>query len=314
MIQASNLITKETPKRERSKSPASNRLLMRACNVSLTLFCLSGLFLGALLPDSPLCKAVAGREVILGNSLLGLIVERLQGSLSLPSASPLPVLLYELPLVLTVTIALSLLFTIFSMLFPRAAEKLAYWNGVAVCLGFGTAVVLCYAAGKTFRAAIAYDVLIPLAASALLLAVFDLIRKRNLGGFLLFLISLSALMTAFTPETPLRSEIHAAFLNPLPLENTICLFLFLGVSVCNAVAGVFRIHAKKAYLLDIVRFSLHCALVPAYFAMRCIADRSTAFLTALPILLTVTIALPVIGLALSVFLYSKDSSRRTARR
>jgi len=315
MTEAGTVPTKETPKRkERSEQSVRTRSVSKTGNILVTLSCLFSLFAGFLFPRSALCEAVAGREVILGNSIFGLLMEQMQGSLSLPPVQFLPLVLYGLPYLLAATVAISLLCTIFSLLFPRISPQLLYWNCVFVLFGYGTTIVAVYAASETAWQAIAYDALIPVVSGILVFLCFVLIRTRNASGVLLFLLAYLGLFCLFTPNVPLRTVIHDAFVHPLPLENTLCLFLLFGISVLNALFGLFRLGAKRGYLADVLRFSLHCAIAPAFFVMLCLADRSVAPLQKQPVLFVLLLALPIAALIASVWLYCLECANRSMRK
>lgn len=310
MLEANNIRTKE-----HSRRPVSDRLVKtisaaKVCNVLVSLFCLSGLFLGLFFPYSALCNAVAGREIILGNTLFGLILERLQGSLTAPLAQLMPVLLYHLPVAAATTIALSLLITVLSLLFPKAAPKLLYWNVFFVLLGNTLAAFLVFVNGTDFTSALAPDILIPIALAVLVYAIYLMTQRRNASGVLLFLLSFGALFSVAVPRSPLKEALFDAFRQPLPLETTLCLFLLAGFASLNAFWALTRIGSRRGYLFEVILFSLQCLSLAAYVAMTAITAQSFGFITAEPYVFAALSLFPIVSLIVSVVLFCRERAKK----
>ena len=222
----------------------------------------------------------------------------------------MPVLLYNLPVVAAGTIGLSLLATVMSLLLPKAAPKLLYWNVFFVLLGYTFTAFLVYINGTDFTSAVAPDLLIPLALGVLMYAIYLLTQRRSAGGVLLFLLPSGTLFSVAVPLSQLKEALFDAFRQPLPLENTLCLFLLAGFAALNALLALIRIGSKRGYLFEIILYSLQCLSLTAYVAMTAITAQSFEFVTAEPYVFAAVSLFPIISLIVSVVLFCQKRAKK----
>lgn len=302
MLQENSVITKESDIRKFSVRPLDTGA--KICNVVSSFFCMSGLFLSLFFPTHTLCQTAVGRDVVLGNTILGLIVEYLQGSIALPPAQLFAILLYYTPLIIAAATVLSLLCTICSLLISRAAEKLFYWNVLVSILGYSFAALVATANSATQNNIIMIDVYLPLAAVLLTDGIFLLIHKRNLGSLGLYLLSFLTLLCLFIPNTTILAQIKLAFQSPFPLQNSICILLLCSISACNTLSATFRLNAGRGFLFEIIRNSAQCAVTLSYLITLIISAQSFSILKTQSKTIFFVVFLSVVSLLISVILHS----------
>lgn len=241
----------------------------------LSLFGLSGLFLGYYTGGSPVGYALAGGAPILRGSLLGVVIEVLRGSIPMPHMETFsslfevfPLFLYVASIFLVASLVLSFFMTLGAIVSPRSARKF--------CLRVGKLILFSYFAlffgNFAFRAlslpqisAEFFDLpsLAACGLSALVLLFVSLAENGARGAinFLLLLLSLLPAAALLLPSAPLSRDV-----NDLIFRNgafggaaRLALFLVFAVSIFNLFFSLLRLNVRRGYFLDFLRFSAQLA-------------------------------------------------------
>lgn len=259
--------------------------------VCSALFCaiaLSGLFLGYLMRGS-VGALVAGGEPILHGSYLGLIVEVLRGSISLPHAEStelsalLPVFLYFMVYALAIGVLVSILLTVLTCVRKRSARFYCTLNGFLVLFLYGVLCVAAVLLGSLKQEIYSWRQLdLPsLAAVLLAFGVFSVmsIARRGARGVLnVFLLLVNALsVCAFIfPQTPLLSDLNLIASPGIGDGKRILMGFYLIVTIANLILSVLRLERPRTQAVDIFRFAVQfgaaLGLTAAYLAEGSIAD------------------------------------------
>lgn len=316
------LEAEDEPKRGREKSA----IFYGVCSALVTLFALSGLFLGAMTRPA-VSGLVAGRTTLMNGALFGLILEIVRGSVTLPPSEPgfafFPVLLYGMTYFLIAAIVCSLLFTIFAIIFPRCARQTAYANAFLVLFTYGGLFALSYAAlGYRTGAQTAelFDTASALTASAtaILIIVMAAVRKRKfavVNAFLL-LTSVLSLFALFVPNAAPIAYINALFEGgsalPTGVKASLCALIVL--TVANAAVGIVRLTASERYFVDIIRFGLQAIAIFALIASSLTADGQGGVFSGQPTAMALLIASSFAAFLFSSFVAAFLAGRRKRKR
>lgn len=293
------------------------------CSVLVSVCAAGGMFLGFLFRGSPLGSMLAGGEPLMKGSLLGILVEVLRGSISLPAAGEglfglLPAILYFAVFFFAFSLFLSLLLTLIALAKRTAARKCCFFNALFVLLSYGILFLLPYLhsvaeTGTLSRAAVDLPTLIVLLSVLGTLLVFAAVRRRGrvLVNFLLLTLSAFCAFALFCPDTELMEMLGACrpfSLSPaslLPPALCVCILL-------NLLSSALRLGAKSAYSFDAFRFSLQFALLAALTGYRFLTDGSFSFFTSQVLPLTLLILSSFAALLLSAFSAALRSVQRHA--
>lgn len=247
-----------------------------------------GLFAGMLLPRSAAAWAVAGRDTLMGNSLFGMAVEAVRGSL--PAVNSLYAGVLQLFLLLmAASAALSLACSVLAFAAGRTARKLSAFTLTLHMLTFGGFAGLVYLGGETLERALALDALFVFAAAMLLRVLHAAARRGSKGlfGSVFLLLAVGAFAGVCLPGAALKRELTAALsVSMRAWEGTdIALIVLLGSAALNLLFAVLRMGAGKGFAFELVRFLLVLSAAGAVVACFAAEEMSLAPFTPLPSLL-----------------------------
>lgn len=301
-------------RRAREKS-RTRPLLFAALTGAGALSSVFGLFAGMLLPSSAASLAVAGRDTMMGNSLFGMAVEVLRGSL--PAANSLYAGALQILLLLMVgTAALGLASSVVAFAAGRTARALSAFTLTFEMLSFGAFAGLVFLGGESFERAIAPDALFPFAAAAVLRAAGIAAKKgiKGLWGSAFLLLSLAAFAAVCLPASPLKAELAGALSLPARgWEATdMVLVVLLGLSALNMMFAVLRLGASKGFAWELVRFLLLLSAAGAAAAVYA-AEGNLGLLTAAPLSPMLLGGAAIVGLVLSAGLLAVRAIKKNPK-
>ena len=288
-----------------------------AVSALLSLIGIGGLFLGYLYRGAPVGYAIAGGEPIMKGTLLGVALEVLQGSISMPKISSvflagyLSRFLYLTVFLLIGALILSLALTITAMVKRTSAKKLCLFNGRILLapyllLFFGNMLLSALTQGAiSFRS---FDVPTAMISIAILLVLFFTSlpagKSKSAFGFLLTVLSLMTVFAFAFPNTALLHDLNdVTLLRTDVTESTrIVLLVLCGVSFMNIILSVVRINAKGAFLFDVFRFGTQFLVTLALIATYYITQGGMfVFFTIQPYTAALLIVPPLAAFMLSAF-------------
>lgn len=235
-----------------------------------------GLLIGYFTGLAPIGHAIAGGEPILKGSLMGVVIEIMRGSISMPSynlsyglSGFLPMTLYILVLVLIGAILLSLAATIAAILLPRFARAVSLFEGILLFFVYtllfaGNALLFRLSGGKLSPAA--FDLPCFLSALLLLCALFFTTfwenKLKSVPNAFLFLMSILVFGAFFLPSAALSDSLNAITLGDESALMRVTLIAFCLMISVNFAVSATRLHAKRGYVFDLVRFGLQlCGMI-----------------------------------------------------
>ncbi len=285
-----------------------------------TLLTLGGLFLGFLTDSTAIARAVADRPAIYSDSLFGVMVEVLRGSITAPAVrSALPFTLYCLVYLLIAEIVLSISFTILALVMPRNSKKFCLFNGQTVLLVYGalftlSALYLSNANGA--YSALTVDFPSAVVCFVCMTILFFLCCIRNKGRAVtdlsLYLLALLSLFSLLYPATTLSSDIGGLLSGKtkLPVGVAVSLGLLFALIALNVLICVFRLNAGKGYVFDLIRFGLQVAAVVSLIATSFVEDGSYAIFTDQLLPIIVLIASSFAAFCLTAFTISLITKKK----
>ncbi len=297
----------------------------------LTLIGAGGLLIGYYIGGSSLGFAVAGGATVLKGSLIGVVIEIVRGSIPMPMVFPLyrlsevfPLFLYLAVLFLVAAIGLSFLMTIGALLCPRAARKLCLRIGKLLLLGyaflfFGNFVFLALLQGRFDARLFDVPTAIVLGLLLLFLLFLSLMENRGKGAWnLLFLVlSVCPVVALCLPSSPLSADVEAVVL----LGGThgeaarTALLLLCGVSLFNLLFSLLRLHVKRGFFFDFVRFSAQLAAeVLLCIAYEDVFGSFTKFFTAQPLSAALLFSSALLAVVSTLLSCAVSGRKRGAKR
>lgn len=285
---------------------------------------LGGLFGGYLTEFTAIGRVIADRNAIYSDSLFGLMVEILRGSIAAPAIgeggfNSLPFALYCWIFFLIAAIALSLTFTILALVIPRKSKKFCLLNGQTVLIAYGalfTLSALYLADREGVYAATSFDLPSAVVCVACALLLFFLACTQNKGrafsNLLLYLLSLLSIFSLIYPATALSSDLNDLLTGKSALETGIAVSLgfMFSLTVLNLVLSVFRLNAGKTYVFDLARFGLQTAAVISLISTSLMDSYAIFTDQLLPIIILIASTLAAFFLAaFNVSLISKKAKR-----
>jgi len=287
------------------------------CCILFSALAVFGLFAGAFL-SSPLGLILAGRETLLSDSLFGILVEVMRGSITKPQTSPgfgeIPLFLYFMTFVTIVTTVISLSLSILSLTASGLAHICRQINGrmiwlVYTLIAFG--VFLSAATdGDLSHAYDAPSLLVSGAAVVIFFCESCLGHgKKAIRNLLFYLFSMLALFSFFYPGTPLMQQLDALLTHTSEQEMSITLSLrvLLLILPVNGILSACLIGNTKRRLFDVIRFGLQTGAVLALTLTSYIGDAAFTVITdqLLPYLILASSSLAALFSAL--FFTSKNN-------
>lgn len=257
--------TKEEKKEPRGG--AERKLFYATLSALFSAVALGGLLLGFVMRGS-VGALIAGGEPILHGSYLGIVIEILRGSVSLPEGGEaltqiLPVFLYFASFALALAVLVSLALGAMTAILPKQARKLCLANGFLVFFAYG-AVCVASALLGSLRAEIytwrQFDLpsLTAALASFCLLSVLALSEKGLVGAVnaLLLLFSSMSVCAFVFPGTPLLADLDLVGTAQIGMGKQIAFGAYAVFLLANLLFSGLGLFREKKRTTDILRFAL----------------------------------------------------------
>lgn len=289
-----------------------------------------GLFIGYYTGHSPVGYALAGGEPILRGSFLGIALEIVRGSISMPQpdvaaglAQLFPLVLYCAFLFLLASLFLSFPMTIAAILLPRSSRKLCLRNGKLLLLSYSALFLgnFIYRAltSETIGAEF-FDVPGGITAG-LLSAVFFFVSLAESGGkgaanFLLLLLSLGMLLGLVLPGSPLSKDVNDFVFSNGAHGGTarLTLILLCGATVVNVLLSFLRLNVRRGSFFDFLRFGGQIACETLFLMEYGTVYGSVAnFITAQPLSAALLLSCSALALFLPPLFAALSKKARTQK-
>ncbi len=258
------------------------------CSALFGVISLLGLFFGFFMRGS-VGALIAGGEPILHGSYLGIIVEELRGSISLPSAetvelvSLLPVFLYFMIFALAAEVLVSLALVVLTCAKGKSARVFCTMNGFLTLFVYGILCVAGVLLGSLRQELYSWRQLDLPSLTAVLLSfcVFTAIAVARRGArgavsALLLLINAFSVCAFIFPHTPLLSDLNLIATFEVGTAKRILMGFLCVVTVANLILSVLRLEHPHGAATDIFRFAVQFAaalgLTAVYLAEGSAAD------------------------------------------